>query len=204
MCEPYHSVVQFEDRGPGDPTSGRLDMVLGPVKNLGRKVWDWFHLSKAGAGHSEALMKALASLHLVPNNTKYEIAWWNRVVKIDGYYHGDMDNHRALIACEKYADASSIGDIQIFRRWFESTLRASDRGYIYIEMFRSMLSHEGRLTLEGKMKKIDPRFDGGGYGPYHLPQPMINAMVGLTRKRNLLAPEWSDNDKLWAPKGLAV
>lgn len=202
MCEPYHSINQFEDQGP---TSARLDTILGPLRNLGKRIRSWLHLSAAGAGHSEGMAKLLNRSDLSHYGTKYETAWWNRKTKIDGYYFGDLDHQDALIAAEQYAMSSSIGNIQILRRFLEPTLRITDRGPGYYCVFRDMLTLKGREELERKTKLIGGKAmvtEMSAYswrsGMFLSPQ-LIKAMIGLTRKRSLLVPEWADDDKLWLP-----
>lgn len=200
MCEPYHSINQFEDHDPESPRAALG--LMGKIRAVGTKIRSWLHFSKVGAGHSEALAKGLQSVLDNLRGTRWEVGWWDRSVKIDGDYYGELDPVGAEIACGKYANLSSIGHIQIFRRWFEPTLAATNRGNGYISAFRSMLTKEGRTQFEAKIRHI------GGPGlvrsltfwsTHELDPRVIKAMLGMTRKRELLVPEWADDDKLWAP-----
>lgn len=202
MCEPFHSINQFEDHGP---SANALQRVLGPIKNLGTRIRGWLHFSKVGAGHSEGLAKISGNSDLCYYGTQYETAWWNRQTHLDGIYRGELASADALIAAEQYAMRSSIGHIQILRRFLEPTLKTTDRGYGYFAVFRNMLTSKGKDILERKTIQVVGAEEYRKMSMYAwhssstLGTSLINAMMGITRKRELLIPEWADDDKLWLP-----
>ena len=118
VCEPHHSIVQWDDsddqdnptqpllealpqhdtvfgmRPPGEGIYGGIGMLTIPkAKDFMawglKKIQEWWHLSKMGRGHSESL-SLIKPKHRgrLPDDTKFENMWWQREVKIDGRYHG--------------------------------------------------------------------------------------------------------------------
>lgn len=191
MCEPYHSINQFEDQGP----NGCSGLIIKPLADIATKIRNWFHLSKAGAGHSEALTKALGGRFYDLRENKWEVAWWNREVKLDGDYRGIFDPADAKIACEKYADMTAIGDIRTFRRWFEAVLQKTHRPSTYLYVMERMFTAAGRDALAKAIRSVSPV---KRYAPRVGMEPtLIKRVMGLTRKRELLIPEWADCPKSW-------
>lgn len=107
MCEPYHSIVQYPERDKDDNDHGPKITGLGQRQSLGSKALDfmkkiksWFHFSKMGSGHSEAIRANRTTELWLPPDTRYEVAWWNRSVKRDGKYTGhEFDAAEALNSC---------------------------------------------------------------------------------------------------------
>ena len=85
MCEPAHSIIQYPTRNPRDddsfgggnsampiPMDRRLQAGLGPqIMEIGRKIGEWFHFSKIGNGHTEAIQLSGRASLLLPAHTKY-------------------------------------------------------------------------------------------------------------------------------------
>lgn len=211
MCEPHHSIVQYPEYVDDKPTASILQAAISTritvpdntiVIPQGIRIGSHIHFSSMGKGHSESMAKlGIRRLHL-PTDTKYETQWWDRKVKLDGYYYGeDYDREDALDSATVYANRVCIGNICKLRQFLESSLKFSDGAASYIRQFQELLTGKGWLAFEDKMRRIL----GGRnrFIPYFGPLPsgfeqqLINAALGMTRKRELLVPEWSDNSALW-------
>lgn len=206
MCEPYHSIVQYPERDEHDNDQGPKISGLGArALDFMKKVKSWFHFSKMGSGHSEAIRANRVTDLWLPPDTRYEVAWWNRTVKRDGAYHGHgFDAVEALECAEQYAKSVSIGDLGQLRRFLSVSLVKTERPHSYVEQFRQILNPQGRRALDDKMKWIG--FDEGvGYRwrllviSDQVRERIVKSLVGLTRKRHLLVPEWADDKTLWTP-----
>lgn len=202
MCEPMHSIVQFPDQDDdGNPTGGKIDAI--PQSGLWswgkKKIASWFHFSKMGFGHSEAMATLTPTARWVlPPDTKYEVAWWKRQVKIDGGYSGAYhDASDALEAATEYANRTSIGNLTLLRQFVETSMRKSERPNAYYDNFHSMLTIDGRNQLGSKVRNIV----GSSYLTENIVKSnldkLVKIMMGFTRKRGLLIPEWADDAKLW-------
>jgi len=71
MCEPAHSIVQyptdFDDHNlPGGQmdSESRLKLALGKFWNTGKRIKNWFHYSKLGAGHHSIFENGRKTLYL--------------------------------------------------------------------------------------------------------------------------------------------
>jgi hypothetical protein len=202
MCEPMHSIVQFPDRDDDDnPT--KIDHITPPPgsdpsiwEKLKKKISEWYHFSCMGSGHSEALQVTAKARVRLPQDSKYEAAWWERKVTLDGYYYGiDFQKPYALQAATDYANKVSIGNLTLFRQFLEWSLRKSDRPNVYKEAFGLMLNPKGRDEFRKKMRM----YIGTQICQENL-ESAIKVLLGFTRKRDLLVPEWADDTKLWTPK----
>lgn len=207
MCEPTHSITQFppEDPNTGAPNEQKVSL-LGRVMDIGKKIKGWFHFSKLGKGHSESMNITRVNHLWVPENTKYEAFWWNRTVKFDGYFCGkEFDRALALELATQYANTVSIGDLKMLRRFLETSMQKTDRPYLYAEQFRNLLNKKGKETYEQQlkahipMKNIFVMLGRSESSNPSLLDKLIKIMMGITRKRDLLVPEWSDDTKLWVP-----
>lgn len=206
MCEPNHSIVQFPDKNDDDKPSGPAVDALasreGYWDRIKRKIKQWFHLSRMGRGHSETLegLSPLARRYL-PRETRYEVAWWNRKTTLDGvFWHPDSTNSwcqsafekslqkEALDAADQYARMTSIGNMTQLRQFLEASLTRSERPQAYVNHFYDMLVAKGRDLLRNKLKMIGDNLMG-----------IIKTIMGFTRKRNLLVPEWADDTTVWVP-----
>lgn len=223
MCEPTHSICQFPDQDDnGNPTGGLIDAAISSggkdtmtQSTRAGQVWEWtkkrfgnwFHFSKMGFGHSESVgALPMAGRMLLPDDTKYEAQWWDRTVKLDGWFHGkDYDKQFALECASQYAHKVSIGSLTLLRQFLETSMRRSERPRAYLEAFVQILNTKGRSVLASKLKCL-------GLTPQMLPISFygrcnqllnnqvdlaIKVMLGLTRKRRLLVPEWVDDRSLW-------
>jgi hypothetical protein len=168
-----------------------------------------------GAGHSGAMLQRGLASRFLPTQTNYEVAWWNRVTKLDGrFYAGhSIERAEALECVDTYAKRVSIGDLGQIRRFLEQSLRKSENPNGYLEKFLdSMLNQEGRGVISEKLRKVlgadnlmlalsrfsrcklvGPPLDGS-----------IKVVLGATRRRGFLVPEWADDDSLWKPQGVVT
>jgi hypothetical protein len=213
MCEPNHSIVQYPDEDDRGPTATRIEALPevkeGWFKEKLKQILRWFHLSRPGFGHSEAIgaVPILARTNFLPTDTKYEARWWDRRVVLDGAYHGhQFDKDEALACATEYANRVSIGSLQALRNFLEVSMRKSASMVLYVRRFLSdMLRKEGRDLLWAKVRLIlGARAVADSRLNYQLitvaddkREAVIKAVIGFTRKRSLLVPEWSDDNKLW-------
>jgi hypothetical protein len=221
MCEPCHSIIQYSDfdddeRSSGVPTEQRLSNNLGTWL---RKIGRWLHLSKMGSGHSEAIQKtSLQNELFLPTPTFYEVNWWERKMHIDGVFRSSFSrlwqntsNERyALIdalreeskeAAQQYANAVSIGNLTTLRRFLKSSIQKSTMPIKYLLHFELMLNSQGRDLLNRKARSFGfYRKTGHNVGNAEVSvEQMIKLLMGFTRKRELLRPEWADDGRLWVP-----
>lgn len=203
MCEPTHSIVQYPDHNDsGDRTDSVIEAIPFDRKDGGvwqwlrKKLGNWFHFSKLGSGHSEAIERMSPfARRLLPQDTKYEALWWKRKVKLDGYYLGqEFDKEEALKCAETYANTVSIGNLTQLRQFLEFSMRKSERAWRYVEAFYQILTERGRNTFNTLLKKL---FGNVVRATEQRLDPLIKFMLGFTRKRDLLIVEWADDTKLW-------
>lgn len=197
MCEPYHSITQFPPHDDkGDPTRDRvvaLSRNEGFVQKWFKKIKGWFHLSKMGAGHSESVGRIHHSQRLyLPNTILWEGAWWNRELKLDGLRVDTLDfqNQRdeAEECAEHYFQMVCAGHIQKLRQFLETSLSKTDRNWGYIDRFMyDFLNRKGREKFQKKLNLANT------------PKQLTKYLLGFTRKRDLIVPEWADVDELWLP-----
>jgi hypothetical protein len=174
-----------------------------------------------GNGHSEAVAKTRFQTELfIPTPTLYEVNWWERKMHIDGAFrggfnrigrnamtqHGEWSNEHkevremlrkeAFEAAHHYANAVSIGNMTVFRRFLATSLQKSDRPTSYIEPFTMMLNQDGRSALAQKLVAFTLRCG-------RISKANVNhatkLLLWFTRKRELLIPEWADDKRLWVP-----
>lgn len=205
MCEPMHSIVQITDPNESDDKDDDLtgqsgqNRVTTALSNLGqwcRKFGKWLHISKMGAGHSQAIGKVSAAGHnfLYSTMTDYECEWWIRKLRHDGGFHGKSEDKDKAFACAwNYCKAVSVGSLTALRRFLEASIVRSVRAPNYVEAFRKMLSPKGLVQLDKQKKLLDELSKGGELKK----QQLTNLLLGFTRKRGLLIPEWADDDSLW-------
>lgn len=213
MCEPAHSIVQYPDHDVDDdaPFSGQLTMgqrlnsALGKAVSWGKKIRKWFHFSKLGAGHSDAIeLSGHASL-ILPEHTRYEGLWWDREFIIDGPYHGVSIDKRAAIECaEQYHKNVVMGNMSTFRRFLEKSLQKTDRyGSYVIRLSENVLTKKATDEMHKKLKRVLGTVSFGSWGSTSLkPEKKgiaTDIIMGFTRKRELFLPHWADDDKLWLP-----
>lgn len=214
MCEPAHSIVQYPDHDVDDdaPFSGQMTMgqrissALGTAASWGKKIRKWFHFSKLGAGHSDAIeLSGHASL-ILPEHTRYEGLWWDREFIIDGPYHGPSIDKLAAIECaEQYHKNVVMGNMPTFRRFLEKSLMKTSRFNSYItRMSENVLTKKARDQMHTKLKRVVGTYNFGWSSSLLTPETRTaatNIIMGFTRKRELFLPHWADDDKLWLPKG---
>lgn len=160
-----------------------------------KTVWDWFkkigswlHLSVMGKGHSESAEHRipLAARAYLPLDTKYEVQWWNRNVRLNGSYNGfDFDKQEALDCATLYANKVSIGNMHLLRKFLETSMRHSPYPFRYLEAFYQMLKGGGKDVLSKKIKDLF-----GGKPKHFQLESVIKVMLGITRKREFLVQEW--------------
>jgi hypothetical protein len=211
MCEPCHSINQFPDDPDLNP---RVQTAFEKVAGWAKKVGSWFHFSKMGMGHSGAIEYNQLHDRWIPEPTRYEVEWWHRHFKRDGSFNhqGREYGHwgtaippdlvpiaeDAEDSARIYAEQVSYGSLQIFRRFFETSVMKSNRPYAYFHSFMSMLNSNGQNLLLEKTRRAL------GVSMYNINtiqrrEPIMKMCLGLTRKRELLIPEWADDTKLWLP-----
>lgn len=107
-----------------------------------------------------------------------------------------------LASAEAYSHAVCMGHIKKLRRFLENSLSSTDNFNTYFtRIFDCFLTSVGRIKMEETLKKINGGrlIDIYGSAPpsQELIQPMTNALIGMTRQRRLIVPEWSDADECW-------
>ena len=205
MCEPYHSIVQFEDDGA---SSGGIRE--GMVKKFGsfvKKIGSALHVSKMGGGHSLAIGQITGDgkrQFLLPDDTKYECDWATRTLKLDGWYRGGNDHQDAFNWAFEYANRVSIGDIRMLRRFLEISMSNTEEFNNYMEHARKLFNKRGLVILDKKLAVIPGWKKRGRWGHRYfqvdptLQVPATRVVCGLTRNRNLLVTEWADCPEMWA------
>ncbi len=209
MCEPNHSIVQFPNQDDqGNPTESRLDSIpseQGWGAWLKKKIGSYFHFSKMGLGHSETLGTiSPVGRRLLIQDTKYEAQWWDRKFHLDGTFHGpEYDKKEAFDCAHEYAKRVSIGNLTTLRQFLENSIMKTFQLSRYLELFAgSFLNREGSNEFLVKMKTKLYWQDLWNI-PFNLDKEerrkLLKMMLGFTRRRNLLVPEWADDTKLWTP-----
>ena len=191
MCEPAHSIVQYPDQPDEDqPFSGQAtqEQIIQAVSpsfliKWAKKIGSWFHVSRLGGGHSETIRVKACHYHRLPTPIKYEGLWWERLFTQDG--------HAVLIpgqenAAHNYFNLVAAGNIQTLRRFLETSMRVSDIPEIYADRVFEMLTPQGRDIFRKIRAKV--RYNYGST----FKERLIDATVGITRRRNLLIPRWAD------------
>jgi hypothetical protein len=209
MCEPAHSVVQYPDRSDDDhdlpfggmPMEQRLKSTLGEkVVALGKRIKGWFHFSKIGSGHTDAIKLSGKSSLILPEHTRYEGIWWEREFKLDGKFRGpSIDKQLALEVASQYHQESVGNSMSKFRQFFERSILTSTRPHLYVDSFLNRcLNAKGRDEVYKKLKRI---FGMSVFARRnHAEKKEATSLImGYTRKRELFLPHWADDDKLWTP-----
>lgn len=194
MCEPHHSINQFKNNDEdGNPRESFLASAFEKIGSWTRKIGDFFHYSKLGSGHSEALRYQRNHTLYIPEPVRYETSWWSREVKLDDYCPHYIDKEESLDAAKIYSDHVCIGDLGKLRRFLEVSIERTNKPHLYFEAFRQMLNPKGRHIHDARLNAFK-----------HLQLSKFSRLklcLGLTRKRDLLVPEWADDNKLWIPNG---
>lgn len=233
MCEPTHSIVQVDDPNnpPDDSDTGSpqatfsSSLLMSKLGSWAKKVKNWLHISKLGRGHSEtveARKVSVASYHYDMVFTLFEAEWWHRKVKLDHggrMYFTPPQREARLAAATQYAENMSIGDLGRLRTFLEVSMQNSDRPYLYAEQFRrAFLTFEGRVKFEKEATTIFKKSLDNIFCDITVPKgkkaptekgrvaldSFIKFMLGFTRKRKLIVPEWADDEKLWVPKSKLI
>ena len=131
-----------------------------------------------------------------------------------------------LDAATNYANLVSIGDLGQLRRFLEQSLAKTDKSQAYLCMFRDgFLNVDGRTQFDKDVKdvlKVEPRVLMSTNFANPLQVGVLNGMrseignrdnskksrplsldsitkfiLGFTRKRKLIVPEWADDASLW-------
>jgi hypothetical protein len=185
MCEPHHSIIQVSE----ELSKGQY---LGKFGKWCKKIGGYFHLSKMGKGHHEAL-RYIGQRYNIKGKQDYEVAWWNRELRPDFCIVTDIE----IKFAKKYADATSIGSLHALRQFLTSSLNLSRSPEDYIYTFRhKFLTKKGKKQLDNKLRG---QLDIKTLNRIEISKSLVNAVLGFTRKRNLIVPEWSHDDKLWVP-----
>jgi hypothetical protein len=185
----------------------RLRAGLGSkVMSWGKKIRGWFHFSKVGSGHSEAIqLRGLQSL-ILPEHTRYEGYWWERTFHLDGYYQGPrVDQATAFECAEAYHQETVMSSMKRFRRFFETSIEKSTRAEGYVHQFlEKVMTREGRDLVLQKLRRVFGKSANvfSLFGIRSQDQRKAQAtkcVMGFTRKRGLFLPHWADDDRLWTP-----
>ncbi len=213
MCEPLHSIVQFPDQDDHDNPTGPMIDTIPPNgdplwSKMKAKIKNWFMFSRLGFGHSESMEFLPVRLReRLPLDTKYEVQWWDRVTKLDGKYYGkDFDREDALMAATTYAQRTSIGNLTLLRQFLEVSITKTSRPGAYLEQFVAILNQKGREVYNEKIRRIlkAPVTWLSYLGSKFQLEVATKLMLGFTRKRSLLVPEWADDAKLWLPPTIST
>ena len=207
MCEPAHSIVQypedFDDSGLpfGDyiDKETRLARALGPVYRLGKKIKGYFHFSMFGGGHSIATMEHAKNTIYLPAASLWEGKWWIRRL--------DSDSFRASIAtCEaedaarEYFDRCVNGNIHLFRRFIETSMRntrLNDPALYVRHLANFVLTPETGDKLYNKCVRLfgctltERRLYCIGK------EQVIRMVMGFLRKRENFCDQFADDSKFW-------
>lgn len=214
MCEPSHSIIQYQDSDDQTPFSGSssgrsiiasaLGNAVGVSLDFGKKILRWFHYSKMGNGHSEALSLATNAAHLLDRYiTRYEGHWWNRSTTLDGSFRGEsFDKAEALSCAEMYSRRICYGDLPTLRRFLESSLKSTDNIMSYVISFELLLTKSAFADLGSKLKRsLNTNL------VWNTPHAQLSAhrnsitklLLGYTRRRRMLQSPWADDAALWIP-----
>lgn len=212
MCEPAHSVIQYPDRPSNEddenmPFSGSMDwrqrLQVG-LGSLGTRIGNWFHFSKIGKGHSEALHVSARTRLLLPEHTKLEGFWWDRSFDIDGPFYGDPTERAAGIQAAKvYHERSVLANHKVFRNFLEKSIKASDRPEGYVDhLLCDVFTLEGRdkvlqkfRQVFGRTSRVVDQFYRQASGEFK--SRATGVLMGFTRKRNLFRSHFADDLKFW-------
>lgn len=180
-----------------------MSTVLTKLGNWTRKIGRWFHISKMGAGHSAATGHGRQQLLYLPDPVNYEGFWWDKGrFELDGYYFKNAPDNEQKEAAKEYHKRSCIGSMQIFRRFLEESMKQSSRPLLYVHQFMDHLLVRGaRDQVRAKINRVMPgpsrRFLLTLDNPA-VKEKVIKVVMGYTRKRGLLVPEWSMDDEFWS------
>lgn len=216
MCEPYHSVVQypsdFDDSdlpfGGNMDKKARLQSALGKAFSWTKKIGNWFHFSRFGAGHSGATMETARSSLYLPTPLLYEGEWWHRQFKFDGWCK--KVDPLALEAAEKYHKTSVLGNMSLFRRFLETSMVKTNHpqgAAVYVEtMLEYVFTAEGANKLLEKFRRVFGRSATFNHvmnqrSHERAVEKGIKIVMGFSRKRELFLPHFADDDSLWVPGG---
>lgn len=193
MCEPAHSIVQYPPDNDGTHF-GTPETILSKLGNWTKKIGRWFHISKMGKGHSAATMHGHRQLLYLPEPVNYEGFWWNKgSFELDGYSRIVVPGDPQFEAAKEYHMRACMGSMSIFRRFFEASLQNTNRHSSYVSRFSEcVLTSKGKDLLRSKIRRLFPRDQGKDRDRF------IKLIMGFTRKRNLLVPEWSMDDAFWS------
>lgn len=197
MCEPKHSIVQYPD-DHDDDASGQsyVKSILQGLGQWGKRIGNWFHLSKMGKGHSEAVGQVSKGSvwQIWDTLTNYECFWWDRKVELDGMFRGKIDKETALSSAKEYAKQVSIGSLTSLRRFLEASIKQTERPTLYLQRFHSsFLNQRGKKDFERRLRVVDVSIDKANLSK----DALTKLMLGYTRRRGLLVPAWADDVSLW-------
>lgn len=215
MCEPSHSIIQYSDPDGDNDNNGsaqggyRARQLTQGLGKWTKKIKDWFHLSMMGQGHSETIGARASNVAMYDYHeifALYEAHWWNRKVVPDGF--AAVRSGPRFDCAWQYANQVSIGDMTQLRRFLETSMRNSVRPQQYADLFwTSMLNRDGRQQFESRFSKVFKRnLRGNGMANVvrDKKSEFTKFMLGFTRKRDLLVPEWADDNRIWSPSGKVV
>ena len=205
----------------------RLQLFVGEdARNLSA-IGRFYHLSRFGEGHLESRTAKLGKSALVPPYTAYEVLWWARQIKFDDdsstskiteessqlltarrnhqrtiLYRriSDALRREALLACEKYANITSIGTPQVLRRFLEETIMTTKKPQEYREPLNLMFSKKGLREFESRLALagVPTTLHVSAHAEeIELRSRLAKIVCGLTRIRGYMCPEWGDVERMW-------
>jgi len=157
MCEPAHSIVQFDTREcpySGEPFGGIHHARIGP----------YVMIHQPGMGHSEAMDNANivspALWKYLPPPLYWEGYWWEGdTILYDGsierYASCGIDFHDAKAAAYEFNKRTVMKDIRTLRNFIEQSMMTSDRREYYSSRVSiNMLVLASSGILEEKLRRI--------------------------------------------------
>lgn len=227
MCEPHHSVVQFQIREANeydditpysqmDPEQLLQAALRGELQSgylqWGTRIGKYLHFSKLGSGHTGALRvenkSGLVKLNpTLPPATHYENKWWDKIgdggvtkFDFDGSFQGHhTDRYIALTAAQKYSYSMSTCNIEKFTNFIRESVKNSSMAYSYVDkMVDCMLSTTGKEAVLGRLKLMNLREAFGYSKEVKEKEKAIDVVMNVLKEdRKLWKPEWADDKAFW-------
>jgi len=194
MCEPAHSIVQYNLQDDLSAQSNQTRIVHGlcELAAWGKQIGGYFHISCLGSGHTESIKWAKAKELYLPEEIRWEGNWWDRTFNLDSPIRTIPFGPYAEVekAAQEYHNRVAMGTIQKFRNFLETSLRKTNRMAFYLPRLHDMFDVEASNLLFRKIKRLDFVKEK---------EQVISAIMGLTRKRKSFRAHFADDDKFWTP-----
>lgn len=215
MCEPHFSFVQILQGQQRNINNMLFGQEIRNSHLPALEIDTFLHYCSLGSGHTGANKKVNLQggwRDFIKND--YECQWWDRVVRIDGYFKYPREQgfdleiknkEESLEAARIYANRVAIGNLSKLRHFLEVSLRKSSVPSKYASNFINILNKKGQDNYLKRLSQILGS-TRGMFSSVNLPHWMavnknldstIKCMLGMTRRRQFLVPEWADDNKLW-------